>query len=165
MSSLRLIALLIIGALAAGCREDRSRVRVAGVPTPPRPPSVPTVHVPEVPFGSTGPEARIVSVSDASTGAPVSLTSIRDSVRVLTLVAFGPDDQPTRSDARLELIIAGASNRLLTMALSAPVPVIISHAFSVGGLRPGAHTVSVRLVGAVRGEIARSIPLHLFVAP
>ena len=104
----------------------------------------------------------------ASTGAPVALGDIADSVDVLAVVSRGRASSASGS-ARLELVLSGRSDTMLVASIEAPVPVVIAHAFrlvasrAAGGLRDGNYRARVRLVGGEGRSIAESVPIFLTV--
>ena len=157
--------------LFVACRDERPRVFQSPAPAPSKPQQTPqSPPVPEVPIGTNGPEARILGVSDGASGRPVPMTAIRDSVDILTIVAFGPSARPAGERARVELVVMGVVDTTIVLPLEVPAPVIVAHAFRVpvsedgrGGLRRGRHTAQVRLVTQGGQTIAESIPLHLEV--
>src|SRR4051812_39890378 len=90
---LRTLAMASFGALLA-CHDDRASAHVHAS-APPAPATLPAsaggaVYRTELPLGELGPGAKIVSIANATTGAPAPLTGLRDSLDVLALVAFGP---------------------------------------------------------------------------
>ena len=148
------------------CHDDRPHV----FQTPPHAaqrPGVAAPSAPELQIGTNGAEARITAVLDAATGAPVALTGISLPIEVMTLAARGPGRPPSES-ARVELVMHGAEEAMQTLALYAPAPMIVAHAFAVPvagdgrtGLRAGRYTVQVRIVGGKGDVLATSVPLYL----
>jgi hypothetical protein len=111
-----------------------------------------------------GAGARLVSVTDAVTGAPVALGDITDSVDVLTLVAFGPGEQLAREGGRVELDVRGQStDTTLVRQLGAPAPIIAANTFRLSGLQRGRYTSVVRLRMTNGRVLAESIPLAFAV--
>ena len=130
----------------------------------------PQPPAPEVPFGSTAPEARITAVATAATGTPVALGNIVVPFRVTTLVARGPGNWNPGSDARIELVFTGTHRATFSRPLEHPAPAIIAHVFSVplaaqspDGLEPGLYEMRVRLVMRDSAAIASSVPLSIVV--
>ncbi len=146
---------------------DRPSQHVYSSPPPPQSSAVATPatpSVPELPIGAMAPGARLVSITDAATGTPVSLGAIVDSIDVLTLVAFGPGDWMAREGGRVELALKGPSrDTLMVSHLGAPAPSIAAHTFRVPALRPGRYSTTVRLRMTDGRVIAESIPLWLEV--
>src|SRR5436190_1299809 len=105
----RRVAAAAMTVVSLGC--ERPSQHVYSSPPPPR--SLPAGTTPalstplEIAFGSMGPGAQLVSVTDAATGVPVALGSITDSVDVLTLVSFGPGESLARLGGRVELDVRG----------------------------------------------------------
>jgi hypothetical protein len=159
-------AALSLSLLSVAC--DRPSQHVYSSPAPPAKlpaGSTPAItRAPEFPLGTMGPEARLVAVADAATGAPVALGSIADSVDVLTLVTFGPAASTAREGGRVELDVRGpAVDTTLVHALGAPAPSIAAHSFRLTGLTAGRYTTVVRLRMTDGRVLAQSIPLALDV--
>jgi hypothetical protein len=150
----------------AACDRPSNHVYSSPPPTPQRPAgTVPAIsQAPEIPLGALGPGARLVSINDAATGAPVALGSITDSVDVLTLVAFGPAQWLAREGGRVELTMRGQTfDTTLVRSLGAPAPTIAAHTFRVGGLKVGRYSGVVRLTSTNGSVLAESIPLLIEV--
>jgi hypothetical protein len=166
----RLLPICCVSLLA--CAGDEGRQHVFTPKAPSRPGGVsassPAAREPESEPGSGTPIARIASVRAVSTGAPVSLGSINESVNVLVLVARGRASSD-RGPAQLELRLTGAHDTTLAETLSSPVPAVVAHSFHipVGGsgaaLRNGRHRAQVRLTGPDGALIVSSVPLELTV--
>jgi len=159
-------AALSLSLLSLGC--DRPSQHVYSSPPPPaKLPAGATpaiTRAPELPLGAMGPEARLVAVADAATGAPVALGSITDSVDVLTLVAFGPAEWTARDGGRVELDVRGPTlDTTLVHVLGAPAPSVAAHSFRLTGLKAGRHSIAVRLRMTDGRVLAQSIPLALDV--
>ena len=158
-----LVPVFAVIALIA-CHDERPSKHVYGSPPPQSPRVAATPAAPELPIGTIGPGARLVSISDAATGAPVGLGSIADSVDVLTLVAFGPNSGSSRNGGRVELVVRGGTmDTTLVLRLESPAPSIVAHTFRVAGLKSGRYTSVVRLRASTGRVIAESIPLYLEV--
>lgn len=162
-----LFSLSVTLVILLACHDDRPHVFQARPPVAARTPVVAVPRTPEVQIGTYGAEARITAVLDASTGAPVALTNISQTIGVLTLVARGPGRPPNES-ARVELIMRGTEEATQTLALGAPAPAIVAHTFTVPvagdgrtGLRAGRYTVEVRIVGGDGRVLANSVPVYL----
>ena len=152
--------------LLMACRDDRPHVFQAPpalhapIPQPAR-----VASAPEVPAGTFA-DARIVSVSDAASGAPVALTDITRPIDVMTVCARGPT-RPVRESARVELIMHGTTDAVQTLVLVSPAPSVVAHAFTIpagdrtAGLRPGPYQMHVRIVGGDGRVLATSIPLYI----
>jgi hypothetical protein len=149
------------------CHDERPSPHVYGSPPPTSPRAAATaasMSAPELPIGTIGPGARLVSISDAATGIPVALGSIADSVDVLTLVAFGPNSGPWRKGGHVELVVRGGTmDTTLVLRLDSPAPSIVAHTFRVAGLKSGRYTSVVRLRASTGRVIAESVPLYLEV--
>jgi hypothetical protein len=146
------------------CHDERPSKHVYGSPPSQSPRVAATPAPPELPIGTIGPGAQLVSVSDAATGAPVGLSNIADSVDVLTLVAFGPHSVSPRNEGRVELAVHGASlDTTLVLRLESPAPSLVAHTFRVAGLKSGRYTSVVLLRASTGRVIAESIPLYLEV--
>ena len=68
----------------------------------------------------------------------------------------------------MELILHGAEEASQTLALDAPAPTIVAHAFTVPvagdgrtGLRAGHYTIEVHVLGGNGQVLASSVPLHV----
>jgi hypothetical protein len=147
------------------CHDEQRSTHVYASP-PPSPKVAVTASppAPELPLGAIGAGARLVSISDAATGAPVAIGSIADSVDVLTLVTFGPNSDAWRIGAQVELLVRGISrDTTLVFRLATPAPSIVAHAFRVAGLKVGRYTGTVRLRASGGRVIAESIPVYLEV--
>lgn len=160
------VAALVSMCLSVGC--DRPSQHVYSAPPPaPKPPagSTPAItRAPELPLGAMGPEARLVAVADAATGAPVAVGSITDSVDVLTLIAFGPAEWTAREGGRIELEVRGPSaDTTLIHGLGAPAPNVAAHSFRLTGMKAGRYATVVRLRMTDGRVLAQSIPLALDV--
>jgi hypothetical protein len=149
------------------CHDERPSPHVFASPPPPSPKAAgapATPSAPELPIGTTAPDARLVSISDAATGAPVALGSIADSVDVLTLVSFGPNSERWRNGGHVELRVRnGSMDTTLVLQLDSPAPSVVAHAFRVAGLKIGRYTSVVRLRAGTGRVIAESTPLYLEV--
>ena len=127
-----------------------------------RPASPASPPVPEPAIGSV-PSARIMSVRAVATGAPVSLEQVREAVEILALASRGraaPASQPVR----VELVIRGPLDTVLTADVSAEVPLIVALPFHLDvrgprGLPPGRYEAQARIVGGGGRHMAESIPL------
>ena len=154
---------------SVGC--DRPSKHVYSSPPPQRPlpaGATPALSTPlEIPFGTMGPGAQLVSVTDAATGVPVALGSITDSVDVLTLVAFGPDAALARVGGRVEFEVRGqAVDTTMVRQLGAPAPSVAANTFRLTGLKSGRYSTVVRLRMTGGHVLAESIPFQLqVVAP
>ncbi len=122
--------------------------------------------MPDAPLGSFA-DARITSIMDAATGAPVPLTDISRAIEVMTVSARGPH-RPASESARVELLMRGVVEATQTLVLPAPASTIVAHAFSIpaasdagSGLRAGRYTLQVRLIGGDGTVLATSVPLHI----
>ncbi|MEP6622661.1 MAG: hypothetical protein ABJE47_25290 [bacterium] len=152
------------------CRDDPApHVFHAPAPAPPSAVAPVPASGPDVPFGSETAGIRVIAFTNAVTGAPISLTDIRDSVDVLALLARGPGADPSES-LRAQLLLRGACEGVLTTAFPAPAPAVIAHQFRLrvaGGeiacTRDGDFTAQVVLRGSRGRAIASSVPLHLVV--
>ncbi|MEO5817289.1 MAG: hypothetical protein ABIT20_18625 [Gemmatimonadaceae bacterium] len=157
------ILMLLAG---AACEQPSKHVYSSPPPTPNASTgAAPAISgAPEIPIGTLAAGARLVSVTDAATGAPVALGSITDSVDVLTLVAFGPGEWAARHGGRIELAVRGPSfDTTLVRNLGAPAPSIAAHTFRVGGLMVGRYSSVVRLRSTDGSLLAESIPLLIEV--
>lgn len=167
MTALRpLFPLLACGSIAlAACQDNQPHVFHAPPPrTPAASPAVTTSSSPEVPFGTTGAEARITAVVDGATGGPVALTDLRGKVSIITLVARGPG-RPGSESARVELAMDGPRDTTLVLAIDAPAPTIVAHVFQldVGHDFPsGAYTLTARIVAGGQ-TLTSSVPMHVVV--
>ncbi|MEO6527968.1 MAG: hypothetical protein ABIP93_15215 [Gemmatimonadaceae bacterium] len=158
---------IAVGALLAACAGDDVRDHVHRS-TPPARPAPPPASVPSVatkpPLGAGGPSAEIISIRLASSGAPVSLDHITDTVNVLALVTRGAGSS-SLGPARLELVLHGPQNMTLIEWSATPVPLVIAHEFRVPvsngweGLPTGLYLAQVRLVGPTGWLIAQSTPV------
>jgi hypothetical protein len=163
---------VVLGALLAACRDEGSSSHVYRAPAPaaPRPVVVASPPAPELPVGLMGPEARITGVSDAATGAPVSLSGINGAFSVMTLVSRGPWEWTPDAGARIEFVIDGPTDTTLVLALTPPASVLVAHAFTVPvrraggtGLRSGNYSAHVRLVMRGNESRAESTPIYFVV--
>lgn len=147
------------------CHDERPSPHVYSSPPPPSPKVAATpasATAPELPIGTIGPGARLLSVSDAATGAPVALGNIADSVDVLTLVAFGPNSGPWRNGGHVELVVRGGSmDTTLVLRLDSPAPSVVAHTFRIAGLKIGRYMSVVRLRASTGRVIAESTPVYL----
>ena len=147
------------------CHDEQPRTHVYSSPPPSAQARAPVAAAAaaEIPIGTKGAAARLVSISDAATGAPVTLGNIIDSVDVLTLVALGPHSEPAHG-ARVELVMRGsAMDTTLVLRIATAPPSILAHAFRVAGLKPGRYTCVVRLLTPDGRVLAESIATHLDV--
>jgi hypothetical protein len=121
----------------------------------------------ELPVGSSGPSARVVSVRVASTGEPAALEHLTQSVDVVTLVSRGRGSS-SAGPARLELRVTGEADTTLVERITGPVPTVIAHSFRLSssdgfvGLPNGRYQLQVRLVGPT-GRIIASPPFFVTV--
>lgn len=166
---LRRTSLLTVALLLCACHDDGPHTFHTPAPAPARTPvSAPQPAPLELPLGTNGPEARILTVVDSATGAPITLTDIAAPFSVMTIVARGPGRWQPDASARIELELRGLSHAVLALPLTEPTPVIIAHAFSVGrsdsagsGLRAGNYVVQVKLVMRESNPLAASLPIYL----
>jgi hypothetical protein len=159
-------ALLVLApATLLACHDDRPHVFQAPAPqVATGSPAVAVPSSPEVPLGTTGPEARITLVVDEATGQPVALTDLRGSVAVMTLAARGPG-RPLSESGRLDLVVNGPKDTILVLPLNAPAPTIVAHMFQLDvgrDFRPGPYTLTARIAAGGR-LLASSPPLHVVV--
>ncbi len=160
------VAALLLPFLAMSC--DRPSEHVYSSP-PPRPPlpsgAAPAISTsPEIPLGAMGPGVRLVSVTDAATGAPIATGRITDSVDVLTLVAFGPAEWTSREGGRVELELRGPStDTTYVHLLGVPAPSIAAHTFRLTGLQAGRYSSVLRLRMTSGHVLAATIPMVLEV--
>ena len=169
MSRLRAVPPLLLSLLVA-CHDEQPRTHVYRSPPPVTSPVTAQVKAPvrastgpEIPIGTKGASARLVSIADAASGAPVPLFGITDSVDVLTIVALGPHAEPAPA-VRIELVLRGtAMDTTLVLQLAAPAPSVIAHAFRVSGLKEGRYTCVVRLLTSGGRVLAESIATYLEV--
>jgi hypothetical protein len=156
-----LVALFVVVA----CHDDRPHVFQSAPPQAPRAPVNETPTAPEAPTGTFA-DARITSVADAATGAPVVLTSITRPITVMTVSARGPG-RPQSESARVELIMRGTTEATQALALAAPASSVVAHPFTIpagdprAGLPTGRYTLQVRIVGGDGRVLATSVPLHI----
>lgn len=156
----------LLSLVSLSCDQPSKHVYSSPPPRRPLPAgTTPALSTPlEIPFGSMGPGAQIVSVTEAATGLPVALGSITDSVNVLTLVAFGPGDALARQGGRVELHVRGqVSDTTLVRALGRPAPSIAANTFRLSGLPEGRFTIVVRLRMTDGHVLAESIPMPFAV--
>ena len=122
----------------------------------------------EAPIGSSGPRARIVAVRLASTGEPITLDRLTESVIVTTLVSRGRGSS-SAGPARLELGISGEVDTTLVVRIRSPVPLVVSHDVPVvigraaGGLPVGRFAMQLRLLGPGGSVLATSLPVPFTV--
>ena len=163
---MRLKAALLFSFVSMGC-EGPSKHVYSSPPPPAKLPAGTTRALsssPEIPFGTMGPGAKIVAVTDAATGAPVALGSFTDSVDVLTLVAFGPAVWTAREGGRVELEVRGTSfDTTFVRVLGVPAPSIAAHTFRLAALKEGRYSSVVRLRMTSGHVLAETIPLALEV--
>ena len=163
--SIWLLAPLVL----AACMEDEGRNhRYLNKPPAPvvHPASPASPSVPEPAIGSV-PSARIMSVRAVATGAPVSLEQVREPVEILALASRGratPASQPVR----VELVIRGPMDTVLTAEVTADVPLIVALPFHLGvrgprGLPAGRYEARARIVGEGGHLMAESLPVPLVV--
>lgn len=166
----RLVPICCVSLLACAGEEARQHVFTPKAPSRPSAATgaAPISPQPESEPGSGTPIARISSVRAVSTGMPVPLGSIQESMNVLVLVARGRASSD-RGPARLELRLSGQMDTTLALALSSPIPAVVAHSFHIavggdgGGLRDGRHRAQVRLIGPDGAAIVSSVPLELTV--
>jgi hypothetical protein len=160
-------AALSLSFLLVSCDRPSQHVYSSPPPASPKLPAGTTPAIsraPELPLGAMGPDAQLVAVADAATGAPVALGSITDSVDVLTLVTFGPAEWTAREGGRVELAVRGPSiDTTLVRALGKPAPSVAAQSFRLTGLKVGRYTTVVRLRLTDGRVLAESIPLALDV--
>lgn len=124
---------------------------------------------PDVPFGSTGADARISAVSDAATGAPTALGNARDSIIVMATFARGPAWSSTES-LEVKLVLTGACPGIVVAAFPAPAPVVIAHQFRITAsdiaawcTRDGVTLARAVLLGRNARPLAASVPMGLTI--
>ena len=165
------LAILVLP-LVLGCHDERPETHVYASPPPPASTTTTVstataVAQPDAPLGTTGPGARIVSVLDASTGAPATLTAITTPIDVMTLVALGPGAWAARArGVRSELVVKGAHDTVLASPLGEPPARLAAHAFRLerAALGVGQSSVRVRLVVDGGRTLVESAPIFLTVA-
>jgi hypothetical protein len=159
------VAALLLLWLAMACHDDRPNNHVYASPPPKTVPAPAAPIVDEAPLGTNGPGARITSVLDATTGAPVALTNVVGDVDVMTLAALGPGNLGEAEDVRVELVIRGSRDTTLTLPLGRPAPRMIAHAFRLpaGVLGRGQSTVRARLVAGKARVVVESTPIFASV--
>src|SRR5688500_9422141 len=105
--------------ILAACHDKPRDAHVFASPPPRRPPAPPVAAAPDLPLGSKGPGAVVVSVLDSATGTPVSLTAATGTLEVLTLSALGPGDWSSTGNAHVDLAVLGRRDTVLTHPLGA----------------------------------------------
>lgn len=161
-------AALLFAPLLVACQGERPNPHVYASPAPRATAAAgtgaATAPVPEAPLGSQGPGARLTSVLDAVTGAPVALSSATGAVDVMALVALGPGSwQGLR--VSMDLAIKGTRDTALVWELGTPAPLMAAHAFRVelGALGPGRYSMRARLLRGGSEVVVESAPLFFQV--
>jgi hypothetical protein len=172
-SSLRVLPSIALLAplLLAACMEDEGRNhRYLNKPPAPvaRPASPASAPVAEPAIGSI-PSARIMSVRTVATGVPVSLELVREPIEILAMASRGRT-VPASRPVRVELVIRGPVDTVLSANVSPEVPLIVALPFHVDiggpqGLPPGRYEAQARIVGEGSRPMAESVPVSLVVRP